>query len=462
MLYETKIWKRLRALGGFPGAGAGRAGGPPRGPRRRKPRVGDESGVVIVIAAIMMVVVIGFAALVVDIGMVSTAHCELQNAMDAAALAGAAKLLERDYDQARQLAVDYAARNTVLGQPLTLDPTTGVIFGVYDMETKTFTPLDELPPGTEPNSMRIHADYSVPLLLAPVLGMQHADLGQTAMSVASQAIRFAMLVLDKSGSMGFDTPSFRTTTSGVDIQAGTYGLTKPPSSRYMWYHSVLGQINIPRGSKFWTGDRNYVDGAYLRLPAGRLYYLRYRRGRWRPKRKTVWGVAQPMTDVQAAAVHFVNQLNFNFDKCGLVTFSTSASLDKTLSQDKNAIIDAIWSFVPERSTNIGQGLEYAVDELDTSRAQGFGRKIIILLSDGETNVGGHGMSPDDYALWAAEQARQQGTLVYTVSLGTHADDALMRHIANVTGAKFYKAQHGGDLPVIFEEISHSIPPQLTM
>ncbi len=420
----------------------------------------SQDGRVVLLAAMMIVVLIGFAALVVDIGMVATANSELQNAMDSAALAGASKLLEGDYDQARALAIEYAARNTILGQPLTLDPNNGVVFGVYDMDTSTFTPLSDLPAGTKPNSMRIIADVAVPLALAPALGIQTANVGGMNMSCASQAIRFAMMVLDKSGSMGFDTPSFYT-GSGVQITAGTYGLTRPRSG-YYWYHSTQGFINIPSGSYFWTGNRNYVSGAYLRLPAGKLYYIRYYYGRWYTYNKTVWGQAQPMTDVQAAAEHFVNQLNFDFDKCGLVTFTTSASLDKTLSQDKAAILDAVWSFVPERSTNIGQGLEYAVNEFATARAQGFGRKITILLSDGVTNVSGHGLSPKNYALWAAQQAQMAGIMVYTISLGNSTDDSLMRQIANMTGAEFYKARHGSDLPVIFEEISHNIPPQLTM
>ena len=94
--------------------------------RPRKHGFRSEEGTVVVLAAIMAVVVIGFAALVVDIGMLATAKSELQNAMDAAALAGAAKLLEKDYDAARSLAVEFAGHNTILGQPLTLDPTTGV------------------------------------------------------------------------------------------------------------------------------------------------------------------------------------------------------------------------------------------------------------------------------------------------------------------------------------------------
>jgi uncharacterized membrane protein len=49
----------------------------------------NESGVVIVFVAILMVVFLSFAALAIDIGQLMVVRNELQNAADAAALAGA-------------------------------------------------------------------------------------------------------------------------------------------------------------------------------------------------------------------------------------------------------------------------------------------------------------------------------------------------------------------------------------
>lgn len=52
----------------------------------------EESGAIVVIVALAMVVILGFAALVIDVGRISLEKQELQNAIDAACLAGAQEL----------------------------------------------------------------------------------------------------------------------------------------------------------------------------------------------------------------------------------------------------------------------------------------------------------------------------------------------------------------------------------
>ena len=51
-----------------------------------------EKGVVVVVVALLMTVLLGFTAFVVDIGMVASEKQKLQNAIDAACLAGAQDL----------------------------------------------------------------------------------------------------------------------------------------------------------------------------------------------------------------------------------------------------------------------------------------------------------------------------------------------------------------------------------
>ena len=60
--------------------------------RRQVDRPQDERGQVIVLMVLMMVVLLGFAALVVDVGYAYYAHRSLQSSADAAALAGAQEL----------------------------------------------------------------------------------------------------------------------------------------------------------------------------------------------------------------------------------------------------------------------------------------------------------------------------------------------------------------------------------
>ena len=77
----------------------------------------DETGNILVMTAAGLIAVMGFAAFVVDLGCILTARNQLQNATDAAALAGAAGLLSgasRAVDQA----IYYAGRNDCLNQPV--------------------------------------------------------------------------------------------------------------------------------------------------------------------------------------------------------------------------------------------------------------------------------------------------------------------------------------------------------
>lgn len=72
----------------------------------------NESGNVIIIVALLMVVILGFAALVIDLGMVSYTQTRLQNAADAAALAGVRNLPTAT--TAKNTAITYAGKNGVL------------------------------------------------------------------------------------------------------------------------------------------------------------------------------------------------------------------------------------------------------------------------------------------------------------------------------------------------------------
>lgn len=81
-------------------------------------RLLNENGQALVLAALVMVVLMGFAALAVDLGTVYVAKADLQNAADAAALAGAADL--PDADTARLSAIYYAGHNGVLSSETTV------------------------------------------------------------------------------------------------------------------------------------------------------------------------------------------------------------------------------------------------------------------------------------------------------------------------------------------------------
>lgn len=72
----------------------------------------EDRGSVAILVALALLAFLGFSALVVDVGMAYAAHAKLQNALDAAALAGA-QSLPQDPNQATVLAEGNAAQNGV-------------------------------------------------------------------------------------------------------------------------------------------------------------------------------------------------------------------------------------------------------------------------------------------------------------------------------------------------------------
>jgi hypothetical protein len=84
--------------------------------------VSNERGATALFLAAGMSVFLSATAIAVDLGMLANSRTEAQRVADAAALAGASSLvfLPGNEQNARQWAKDYASRNTVRGQPISL------------------------------------------------------------------------------------------------------------------------------------------------------------------------------------------------------------------------------------------------------------------------------------------------------------------------------------------------------
>lgn len=87
-----------------------------------------------------LIPVMGFLALVVDVGLLQATQTELQAGVDAAALAGTGYLdgTRTGLETARKMTVAVAAQNTVRSKPIQLDASQDVLLGYYDGETGKF------------------------------------------------------------------------------------------------------------------------------------------------------------------------------------------------------------------------------------------------------------------------------------------------------------------------------------
>jgi len=103
-------------------------------------RTTARAGSVVVVIALVLLVLMGFAALVIDLGYARLVKGQLQSAADAAALAGAQRIdgSEEGLAQARLTAVEIAQTNRARGDALVLDanlsndPEGELVLGIWD------------------------------------------------------------------------------------------------------------------------------------------------------------------------------------------------------------------------------------------------------------------------------------------------------------------------------------------
>jgi Ca-activated chloride channel family protein len=182
-------------------------------------------------------------------------------------------------------------------------------------------------------------------------------------------------------------------------------------------------------------------------------------------------------------------------KIGIVSFSDFGALTQPPTRDKDAVLRAVDRLRPQRGTNIGAGLQVALEAVNEGSdtplptlvpSQAAGRPTtgratpvpaqpttapdttgktsaatIVLLSDGESNVG---PNPLDVAQIAAKI----GVKVYTVGIGTkqgsvleiqgrriltRLDEDTLKGVADATGGKYLTAQNEQDLVRVYDDLA---------
>ncbi len=156
------------------------------------------------------------------------------------------------------------------------------------------------------------------------------------------------------------------------------------------------------------------------------------------------------------------------DRIGLVVFASESYTQCPMTTDHkvlNQLMSEIKTGIIEDGTAIGDGLSIAISRLKDSDAIS---KVIILLTDGVNNTG----SIDPIS--AAEIAKMFGLRVYTIGVGTNGtapypvqdffgnkryqqvevniDEDMLKQIANMTGAQYFRATDNSSLDKIYKEI----------
>lgn len=171
-----------------------------------------------------------------------------------------------------------------------------------------------------------------------------------------------------------------------------------------------------------------------------------------------------MAAAKGAARQFVETLPRGL-QVGLVSFSSTASVNAPLTDDRDEVIRAIERLNPDGSTAIGEGLHLALDQLAQRPTGEDGRRapaLVVLLSDGESSAG---RPPEG----ASARAREEGVRVHTVGIGQRGsapqlnsrqrvglDETTLRNIAAETGDEYFYAGETAELERIYSDLGSTI------
>ncbi len=156
---------------------------------------------------------------------------------------------------------------------------------------------------------------------------------------------------------------------------------------------------------------------------------------------------QPLADAQAAAIKLIESLDFQRNRAAVVSFSDAARVEQRLSDDQDALTAAVQQLSVRKGTDIAAGISSAQHELGRSARSGEVSQIIVILSDGNSDV--------NSAIAAAAQAREASVRIISIGLGAAANTALLQSLVADPG-DYYYAPTSADLPAIYQAIGREL------
>jgi hypothetical protein len=187
-----------------------------------------------------MVVILGFSAVAVDLGVVATARNQLQNAVDAAALAGASGLLVNE-DEATNRAITFAALNNCINERV-----------IITEANVTF-------PGSD--RVRVEAIHRIDLYFARVLGRNTTD-------VHAEAVAQLGMLSGSGGVKPWAIPDLDYVLGEqVLLKAGYLGAPGAPSSYFypVDFPPLNKGIPVPGAQEYYD---NLIEGSDIMIEIG--------------------------------------------------------------------------------------------------------------------------------------------------------------------------------------------------
>ena len=174
-----------------------------------------------------------------------------------------------------------------------------------------------------------------------------------------------------------------------------------------------------------------------------------------------------LTALKAVASAFIQQRQG--DRVGLILFGDKPYIQAPLTFDHATVIrllqEAFIGLAGKR-TAIGDAIGLAIKRL---KQQKNSQKVLILLTDGANTAGN--ISPDK----AAQLAAEAGLKIYTIGIGASSmevgsflfkrtvnpsvdlDEKTLKHLAEVTGGRYFRAHDTAELVGIYQQLDRLEP-----
>ena len=166
---------------------------------------------------------------------------------------------------------------------------------------------------------------------------------------------------------------------------------------------------------------------------------------------------EPISSVIASAQSFVLRLG-SLDQVGVATFATEAALESQLSRDTGGAVSTIAGLTidPEEetgSTNTGDALRVAREELESVRHNPNARKVAVLLTDGLATAPDE--DPEGVALIEADHLKSEDIELYVIGLGEKVNMEFLQALSSGQGYA-YQAITRAEVDSIYRTITGAI------
>ena len=416
---------------------------------------GQRRGVVLVLVAICLVVLAGMLALVIDVGRAANTQRELQASSDAAATAGAQSL--PDSAVAMSVAREYSslsgkknARSDLPGVSMTS------VAGCVDATGLPCAPV---------NAVVVKQQVVIPSFFAWILGMKTMTISATSTATMKGGTPSAMdvyVIIDVSASMADNCTATTGVSSPKRVDCAKAGM-----------RAFLGEVwpcspdRSNCGAVINGNVTNPLDKVGLMMFPGVASAAAVAK-EWNCKKDII---DSDVADYDENPIYEVVPLSSDYRT------SSKSSLNGAVSNLVKAVDwgDGNGCTPAGYGSSSGYGME-SLGGVSTHFAPALlqaqaalvnkGRKdvqkVIILLSDGDANVG---IAPCQAAINAANAATSAGTWVYAIAYGASGggckndkkltDRLTMQRIASDPG-KFFDQPSAADLSAIFKKIASQL------